>query len=522
MLNINQFANKIKQKYPQYVDIEDEELVDKILTKYPEYKDQVDIPKEGTTPPPQDPEKFQGFRGAKFSELGEIAKGTPEGEKVERQLGQETKIGLAKVAPFAVPMARGIKIGSNIAKTAFQAGQQAGVNLIARFGEEQVKGEDIETSIQKANESGVGAGAITLALAGTGKGASYLANKIAPFTKKSVGAIQEALTSIPRDRVEYAINEELAGRSIFKGVFEPKRAFQAIGKRVQKAINYLDKEAGKAVGKEKELLKKSDVKLNTNPIISKVDDMVSEKSFEGITSLDEKDIKLINKFKDQLQSDDLVHVGKLNVIKNKINNSLSKKAYDPQTVGVVSSEGEGILKEMANEINKNISNAVPSYGKANKKFSQIRTIRDQIKTKLKDENVAKNVENIYNKDDFTQQLFFEIDKLAPKGMKFQEKLRKSIVRSDYEQAAPGRGGGSGGAQGLLNLIRGGIIGGSAMSGSIPGALLGAAAVSPAIGGRMITRGLGNIPRVSAGLGAYSQSTIPLGSRYAGEALIGNE
>ena len=56
-----------------------------------------------------------------------------------------------------------------------------------------------------------------------------------------------------------------------------------------------------------------------------------------------------------LQSDDLVHVGKLNVIKNKINNSLSKKAYDPQTVGVVSSEGEGILKEMANEINKNLN-----------------------------------------------------------------------------------------------------------------------------------------------------------------------
>ena len=51
MLNTNQFANKIKQKYPQYGDIEDEELVNKIITKYPEYENQVDISKKETTPP---------------------------------------------------------------------------------------------------------------------------------------------------------------------------------------------------------------------------------------------------------------------------------------------------------------------------------------------------------------------------------------------------------------------------------------------------------------------------------------
>lgn len=481
-----------------------------------------DISKKEKTPPPQDPEKFQGFRGAKFSELGEIVKGTPEGEEVERRLGQETKVGLAKAAPYAVPMARGLKIGSKVARAGYQAAQQAGVNLMARFAEEEAKGEDIETSIQKAKESGVGAGAITLGLAGTGKGASYIANKIAPFTKKSVSAIQQGLTSIPKDRVEYAVNKELAGESIFKGSFDPARTFHSIGKRVQKAINYLDKESGKAVGKEKELLKKTNIKLNTNPIIDKIDNMVNEKSFQGVTSLDNKDIKLINQFKEQLKSNDLVHVGKLNVIKNKINNSLSKTAYDPQTVRKMSSEGEGILKETAKEINKYISESVPSYAQANQKFSKIRTIRDRVKTKLKDENVARNVKNIYNKDEFTQQLFFEIDELAPKGMKFQEKLRKAVVRNDYEQIAPGRGGGSGGGQGLLNLIRGGIVGGSVMSGSVPGALAIGAAVSPALGGKATVKALGAVPRIGRRLGRYSQPAIPLGSRYVGEDLIGNE
>ena len=447
--------------------------------------------------------------------------------------GKEVIEGASRFAAFALPVGRGAKLaklgkaklgkaGEVVGKYASQASQAMGINAGSRFVEELAKGENIETSIQKAKESGVGAGAITLGLAGTGKGISYLANKLAPFTKKSVSAIQQGLTSIPKDRVEYAVNEELAGRSIFKGSFDPTRTFQSIGKRVQKAINYLDKEAGKAVGKEKELLKKTNIKLNTNPIIDKIDNMVNEKSFQGVTSLDNKDIKLINQFKEQLKSNDLVHVGKLNVIKNKINNSLSKTAYDPQTVRKMSSEGEGILKETAKEINEYISEAVPSYAQANQKFSKIRTIRDRVKTKLKDENVARNVKNIYNKDEFTQQLFFEIDELAPKGMKFQEKLRKAVVRNDYEQIAPGRGGGSGGGQGLLNLIRGGIVGGSVMSGSVPGALAMGAAVSPALGGKATVKALGAVPRIGRGLGRYSQPAIPLGSRYVGEGLIGNE
>lgn len=40
---IPQFAKRIKQKYPQYKDVEDTLLVNKIIEKYPEYKDQVDL-----------------------------------------------------------------------------------------------------------------------------------------------------------------------------------------------------------------------------------------------------------------------------------------------------------------------------------------------------------------------------------------------------------------------------------------------------------------------------------------------
>jgi len=41
-MNRQQFAQTIKQKYPQYMNIPDEQLVDKVMTKYPQYKSKVE------------------------------------------------------------------------------------------------------------------------------------------------------------------------------------------------------------------------------------------------------------------------------------------------------------------------------------------------------------------------------------------------------------------------------------------------------------------------------------------------
>ena len=45
-LTIDQFAEKIKAKYPAYKDIDNGELTQKIIDKYPVYKDQVDFEKK--------------------------------------------------------------------------------------------------------------------------------------------------------------------------------------------------------------------------------------------------------------------------------------------------------------------------------------------------------------------------------------------------------------------------------------------------------------------------------------------
>jgi len=43
LLSVDEFAEKIKAKYPQYKDMDNLELTNKIIAKYPVYKDQVNI-----------------------------------------------------------------------------------------------------------------------------------------------------------------------------------------------------------------------------------------------------------------------------------------------------------------------------------------------------------------------------------------------------------------------------------------------------------------------------------------------
>ena len=58
-MNPVEFAAKIKEKYPQYADVPDQELVSKVVAKYPQYAEQIDMtPAEGGAvsplPPGQD------------------------------------------------------------------------------------------------------------------------------------------------------------------------------------------------------------------------------------------------------------------------------------------------------------------------------------------------------------------------------------------------------------------------------------------------------------------------------------
>jgi hypothetical protein len=439
--------------------------------------------------------------------------------RILEDIGDDAKQSLERTArfiPYAIPVAKGAGVISALQKAnpIFKTGKVAnavktlvGASAItgstaatiggSKFIEELSKGESVEDSAKDALDAGVTSGAIALALPvamqATGKGISSLSNKIAPFTKKTASQINEVLTSVPAKDFEFALDRELKGDSIFKGAFDSKRSYNAIGKRVQKAINYIDKKAGEAVGKEVEALRNVDIKINTDKIIKNLDEMINQKSFGGETSLKPNDIKVLNSFRSKLlRGDGEVHAAKLGIIKKQINNELPKSSFSTETVSKISQEGEGVLKKLAQDISNEISEKVPSVGKVNKEFSKIRELRDRLRPLVRDTNVARNVKNLYKKDVFIPALFEELDELAPTGLKFQDKLSAVTARDAFSQLSPEKGGGF---QGFLNnIVRGSVIAGvGATSGALSSAGV-ALALSPAIGGKSALKTSGLIGR----------------------------
>ena len=68
-MSLQQFAQTIKDKYPQYASVDDTELAQKVLAKYPQYQSKVDVPTP-EAPPDTTGDRSKGF----FGRLGDDLK----------------------------------------------------------------------------------------------------------------------------------------------------------------------------------------------------------------------------------------------------------------------------------------------------------------------------------------------------------------------------------------------------------------------------------------------------------------
>lgn len=384
-------------------------------------------------------------------------RGLTTGQKIKEDVveaGKEIIGDTARFAAFAIPLGKAPKALSAAGKAAVQAGKQSGIISGSKFVEELSKGDDVEESAKTALKAGVSGGAVALGLPLAFKSGKKVAELLSPAIKvgkKGLAAVSEAFNSVPQEMFERALDKELKGQSIFKGKWS-LRVFNSIGKKAQSAINFVKKEAGKEVGEEVAALKGSKQTINAKGIISKIDDMIEQRAAGGETSLEKKDLKIINDIKNKLITDLEMNVGKANIIKRQINN---KVKFQTETVKTPSSEGQGILKQVAKDINDSIADVVPKYREVNEKFSKVSNLQDRLKSQLKDVSVERNVRNLFNDktSKFSQELFEELDEIAPKNLKFIEQLKDSVARAPFEEWFPGRGGGSGGPQGIANFLR---------------------------------------------------------------------
>jgi hypothetical protein len=401
---------------------------------------------------------------------------------------------------------KGAKVAKAV-KAIAGAGSATGVISGSRFVEELAQGENLESAAREALDAGVSAGAVALALPIATGQVKALAGKLASVSKKSVAKINEVLNGIPAKDYSFALERELQGKSIFKGPFDSQRTFDAIGKRAQKAMLHISREAGSAVGAETKALRGIEQKIDTSRALDKVDDLLNQSSFEGETALKKADIKIIDEIRKKLSANGgQMSPGKMHVIKRKIWNELPSRSFPSQTVSKASTEGQGILKQIGNAVNQELRAVSTGYAAANDRFSKIKNIEDRIRTQLGDKNVARNLKNLYRKDLSTQSLFEEVNELAPKGFKFMDQIRAANARDVFSQIAPGLGGGSGGLQGAMNILRGSLI---ATRPSPLAATALAVAASPRLGGVAGVKAAGAIPGTARGASALAEKIAPI-------------
>ncbi len=132
-MNPQEFAQKIKEKYPQYAGMDDIELSKKIIQKYPQYQQQVNFDSSGQTTEGNSFEEKPKGLWDKFTGLATSIVGggkTAEGA------------GLALAAP---------KIQSQLGE-AQQESSDIGLQLIKTINEKKARGEDV-TKLQNAYDS---------------------------------------------------------------------------------------------------------------------------------------------------------------------------------------------------------------------------------------------------------------------------------------------------------------------------------------------------------------------------------
>lgn len=189
-MNPQEFAAKIKSKYPQYKDVDDVELAQKVVAKYPVYASQVKFeqPTRSLTDKLLDNPITRGiqsiFPGKKLGEaigssvvgFKELAKGNTENaQALSDEINKNVpSIAGDTVAAAALPASLAAGGTGSIVKNMAQFG---GISAVAGAGESLAEGNTIKQSAIDAFQSGLTGAAVSGALGVVGKAVNKFVEK---------------------------------------------------------------------------------------------------------------------------------------------------------------------------------------------------------------------------------------------------------------------------------------------------------------------------------------------------------
>lgn len=517
MVTKREFIQRIKTKYPGYKDVDDDTLYQRITTKYPEYRKQIteDVKpatkyKGGLTE--EEAKKWARERptpmlgGASLAGAERFARGLTKGATLGYAdlPGEESFAG--ELAGSFLPYAAAAPIGGLVkgagilskapalARIAGAAAPMATVGALRPA--ESLK----ERGKQALFEGAIGGGAQTLAEAG---------RLLAGPAGRATTWFLSKTTGIPEEQMAPAISDTMA---TFK--WRGKTAWEKLAKRFKLGHDVLRTKSGKEV----------QTAIANAPKLSKVgfnytetiDDVLKKeasirKKWLGAERLQANEKETLRKLHEMLQSPEgrfgnKMSFQKLHQAKELLYDNINyAKSTRPAGFRAPDTEGERLLKSIANSINKKLGKASPEYAKANKYYSLYKKKLEPIKTMLEDKSMTlpNKLKSLDAKSGELQQAVKNMDRMLPKEYRIGRELKLAQAAKEFEPIT--RKG-----AGLFPLAGGIGVGYAGMRSPAVAAGLGAAALttSPRAvgaglrGGAMLSRSFGKLP-------STTRATIPI-------------
>jgi hypothetical protein len=234
-ISTQEFAAKIKAKYPQYEDINDVELTQKIINKYPEYKDQVDLSQGGAS----DVGKPQGEMGSTQLSEESVSDGGGLTETVGASESQEPqrKFGLTQEAVDQAATSLQPK------EQTLEDAEMAATDVAA------IKGQEDELSLEKINERGRMA---SLDIPTLNKTIETSREKLSELESMSSETQQKADEEIGRINDLYT-NGEMSRENYESNYATLKQGYEAAGESISTEFNAYSSEYTRAIADKQAL-----------------------------------------------------------------------------------------------------------------------------------------------------------------------------------------------------------------------------------------------------------------------------
>lgn len=448
-----EFSAKIKEKYPEYKDIDDLTLAQKIVEKYPEYGEKVtfqDVEKKGIDLTPSGLiDKAANsigtvietpIRMAKYNQnLGDAIKDSYKNQAKTREQIRENHPVLSNAQELLtdigaytyLPVLRGGGIGNFIGNAAIQGGVPGAL--------EGLKNDNL------AGSAGAGTtlAGLLQSIPFVGKGVSKAIQSDA--VQKILPKALEGLTSVPAEYSERALQKELAGESILNGKFDPKTAYRPIEEKLTEAKGLLPTKEdfaqeyyklGKKASEGLENLK-TQAGQNINDMLAKLSNEPIE--LENLKNAINSNIKSFARGGNVNPAE--IRAGRdIEQIKQILGDSATpidlhntkELLYDMANYDTAGGIRNDVIKGVANQINNYLRRIEPNYAQPNDLFSLIKGIEKDAGG-LNPNTIGAKISNIGGKNNALSGLDIKlknIDDILPGQNKFFKQAQELNKEQD--------------------------------------------------------------------------------------------